>query len=33
MIYDRATTTLMHHFLFGDIAFAEAELLVLSWWC
>jgi hypothetical protein len=32
-IYDRAMTALVHRFLLGDIAFGEAGLLVLSWWC
>jgi hypothetical protein len=30
-VYDRATTTLVHCFLLGGIAFGEAGLLVLSW--
>jgi hypothetical protein len=32
-IYDRTTTTLVHCYLFGGVAFGEAKLLVLSWWC
>jgi hypothetical protein len=31
-IYDRATTALVHCYLFGGVAFGEVELLVLSWW-
>jgi hypothetical protein len=33
MIYDRATTVLVHCFLPEGVAFGEAGLLVLSWWC
>jgi hypothetical protein len=32
-IYDRATTVLMCYFLLGGVAFGEARLPVLSWWC
>jgi hypothetical protein len=32
-IYDRATMALVHCFLLGGVAFREAGLLVLSWWC
>jgi hypothetical protein len=33
MIYDRATTALIHCFLLGGVAIGEAGLLVLSLWC
>jgi hypothetical protein len=32
MIYDRATTALVHRFLLEGIAFGEIVLRVLSWW-
>jgi hypothetical protein len=33
MIYDRATTALVHCSLLGGIAFEDIGFLVLSWWC
>jgi hypothetical protein len=32
-IYNQATTALVLCFLLEGVAFREAELLVLSWWC
>jgi hypothetical protein len=32
-IYDRATTAFVHCLLLGGVAYEEADLLVLSWWC
>jgi hypothetical protein len=29
-IYDQTMTVLVHYFFLGDVAFGEAELLVLS---
>jgi hypothetical protein len=33
MIFDRATTALVHCFLLGGVAFEEPGLYGLSWWC
>jgi hypothetical protein len=33
MIYDRAMMVLVHCSLLGGVAFRQAGLLVLSWWC
>jgi hypothetical protein len=33
MIYDQATTMLVHYFLLGGVAIGDVGLLVLSRWC